>query len=91
MNSQHTELLNITLEESAEVIQAISKIFRFGWDSYHPNTPEQSNRQHLEEEIGDLLCMIDLLKEKNIIDEDNIRQATENKRKKLAIWSSLDI
>jgi hypothetical protein len=42
---------------------------------------------HLEEEIGDLLCMIDLLQEKGILDENSIAAAFHNKREKLKIWS----
>lgn len=87
MNKQTRELLNITLEECAEVTQAISKIFRFGFDSTHPNTPDVTNKMHLEEEIGDLLCMFQLLEEKGILDPNNVAAAYYNKREKLRVWS----
>ena len=45
------EIMLITQEECAEVTQAISKVFRFGFLSYHNG---KSNRQHLAEELGDL-------------------------------------
>jgi len=86
MNKQTRELLNITLEECAEVTQAISKVFRFGFDSTHPNTPGVDNKMHLEEEIGDLLCMIELLQDKGVLDENAIAAACYNKREKLKIW-----
>ena len=48
------ELLTITAEECGELIQACSKSIRC--DDYHDN-------QKLLEEIGDVQCMIDLIKE----------------------------
>lgn len=90
MNKKESELLNITLEECAEVVQAISKVFRFGWDSCHPNEPYVTNKMHLEEEIGDLVCMIRLLEDRGIIDPVEVETAVHNKRKKLAKWSSIE-
>ena len=60
MDSQTKEVMDILQEECAEVIQAVSKISRFGLDNFKPGKPK-TNREHLEEEIGDLMCMIDLL------------------------------
>lgn len=91
MTDKETELLTITLEECAEVVQAISKVFRFGWDSYHPATPDKTNKDHLEEEVGDLLCMIDILERKGVINIDNVHAANLNKREKLSKWSKLDL
>ena len=51
-NEKLHETLIITQEECAEVIQVISKIMRFGLDE---------NDHRLESELGDLLCMVDLL------------------------------
>ena len=51
MDPQIHEILSITIEEAAEIIQAISKIFRFGIDT---SWKGETNREHLEEEIGDL-------------------------------------
>jgi NTP pyrophosphatase (non-canonical NTP hydrolase) len=52
MNDKETEIILIAQEECAEVIQAISKVNRFGIDGIHNG---KSNRDHLEEEIGDLM------------------------------------
>lgn len=87
MNKQTREIMNITLEECAEVTQAISKVFRFGFNSCHPDTPDVTNKMHLEEEVGDLLCMIDLLQEYRILDEELITKAFYAKREKLKKWS----
>jgi len=91
MNKQHSEILNITLEECAEVTQAISKVFRFGFDGSHPNTPDVTNKMHLEEEIGDLICMIEILTEHGIVDPYAIKEAATKKRQKLAKWSNIDL
>ena len=52
MNSKEKEVMDILQEECAEVIQAVSKISRFGLDNLKPGKPK-TNRDHLEEELGD--------------------------------------
>jgi NTP pyrophosphatase (non-canonical NTP hydrolase) len=89
MDNQVKEILCITQEECAEVSQSVSKIFRFGWDSKHPKTGV-NNREHLEEEIGDLLAMVDILVEKCIISDSNVNEARKAKREKLKTWSSIE-
>jgi NTP pyrophosphatase (non-canonical NTP hydrolase) len=91
VNKQISEVLNITLEECAEVTQAISKVFRFGFYSEHPNTPGITNKMHLEEEIGDLLCMLEILQDKGYLDSNNIAAAFHNKREKLKVWSNIEL
>jgi NTP pyrophosphatase (non-canonical NTP hydrolase) len=88
MEEQHREILSITQEECAEVIQAISKIFRFGLDTEWKG---ETNRQHLEEEIGDLQAMIYLLACNNIISKEGIEISAENKLKKLKEWSHISL
>lgn len=88
MQSKQKEVLSIAQEECAEVIQAISKIFRFGFDAKHPDQ-ELDNRQRLEEELGDLQCMIDLMIEHGIIDQKNVWKAQGKKFEKLKTWSNI--
>lgn len=86
MNEQQREALLILQEECAEVTQAVSKVFRFGFDSRWPeNGPD--NRQRLQEEIGDLLAMVDILVENCTISDTEINDARQNKRNKLKKWS----
>lgn len=85
---QVKEVLCIAQEECAEVTQAISKIFRFGWDSCHPETGV-TNKSHLEVEIGDLQAMIDILIEKSIISDSNVNAARIAKKEKLKKWSTI--
>ncbi len=85
------EVLLITQEECAEVTQAISKVFRFGFDDCWPRGEDwvPTNKERLEEEVGDLLCMIDIMVENGIISDENLNKARIRKRGKLKTWSSI--
>jgi len=85
-NAIDSEVLLIAQEECAEVIQAISKVFRFGMDDEYKG---QTNREHLEEEIGDLMCMIDLLIDQGIVSESAVMTAKNEKLNKLMTWSNI--
>jgi NTP pyrophosphatase (non-canonical NTP hydrolase) len=88
MNSQTKEAMDILQEECAEVIQAVSKISRFGIDNYKPGKPK-TNREHLEEELGDMLAMIDILSEMDLVSWDNMEIAKQAKIEKLKKWSNI--
>ena len=90
MDDQTKEVMDILQEECAEVIQAISKISRFGLDNFKPGKPK-TNREHLEEELGDVYAMIEILQELDIVSWTNIEQAAEAKREKLKQWSNIFI
>jgi len=87
MNDKQREILVITQEESAEVIQEISKIFRFGLDEVHKDGMQHKNK--LEAEVGDLLCMIDLMFENDLLNLHNVQEAIKSKKDKLKIWSKI--
>ena len=86
MNEVSSEILHITQEECAEVTQAISKAFRFGLEGVHKGV---TNRAHLTEETGDLLCMIELMIESGLIDRSEMLYASGLKRQKLVKWSNI--
>jgi NTP pyrophosphatase (non-canonical NTP hydrolase) len=88
MNSKIKETMDILQEECAEVIQAVSKISRFGLDNPKPGKPK-TNREHLEEELGDLLAMVDILHEMDIVSWTNLDAAKAAKIEKLKKWSSI--
>jgi NTP pyrophosphatase (non-canonical NTP hydrolase) len=88
MESRVNETLLILQEECAEVIQAISKCFRFGFHNFKPGE-KLTNLQFLETELGDLLAMIDILLEQKIIQRDNLVIATAAKKLKLRQWSNI--
>lgn len=89
MQDSNTEILNILSEECAEVIQAISKINRFGFSSCHPDTPERNDIDHLTEELGDLQCMINLLVKNKVVSRARLDSAAEAKLEKLRKWSNI--
>lgn len=80
------EILLITQEECAEVTQAISKVFRFGMDDAYNG---KTNRERLEEEVGDLLCMIELLVSSDMLDMVSVYKAKVAKLEKLKKWSNI--
>ena len=88
MNSKEKEILDITGEECAEVIVAISKINRFGLDNFKPGKP-LTNRQHLAEELGDLQAMINLCIDHKLVNVEEVITAADNKIEKLKQWSNI--
>lgn len=82
------EVMDILQEECAEVIQAVSKINRFGLDNAKPGTA-YSNREHFEEELGDVLAMIDILTINDIVSWGNLHKAKRAKIEKLKKWSNI--
>lgn len=87
MDERIRETLVITQEECAEVIQEISKIFRFGINEMHKSGVV--HREKLNEEVGDLLCMIDLLVEQGLLNQRDLDAAKEKKIAKLKIFSKI--
>ena len=82
------EVLSILQEECAEVIQAVSKVQRFGVLAHHPHRTT-TNKQELEEELGDLLAMIEILTQTGYLDQANIALATQAKTDKLKQYSTV--
>jgi len=80
MKNELQELLTITMEECGELIQACSKAIRC--DDYHDN-------EKLIEEIGDVMCMIELLQQYDLVSYQEIDERIIEKRKKLQKWSNL--
>jgi NTP pyrophosphatase (non-canonical NTP hydrolase) len=88
MNKKENEIMDILQEECAEVIQAVSKVRRFGIDNCKPGK-SLTNREHLEEELGDLLAMVDIMLDQDIIAWGNLEVAKKAKIKKLRKWSNI--
>ena len=78
--SKDQELMTITMEECGELIQACSKAIRC--DDYHDN-------EKLIEEIGDVMCMIELLQQYDLVSYQEIDERVIEKRNKLRKWSNL--
>jgi NTP pyrophosphatase (non-canonical NTP hydrolase) len=77
------ELLIITMEEASEVAVECSKVMRFA--------NREDKQPMLERELGDLMCMVELMSEQGMIDMSEIKNASLAKREKLKKWSNLDV
>jgi NTP pyrophosphatase (non-canonical NTP hydrolase) len=89
MENKTRETLIILQEECAEVIQATSKIFRFGFESCYPTEDSPTTKECLTMELGQLLCMVALLVDQKVVDETDMLLAMEAKKIKLEKWSSI--
>ena len=74
------ELMVVTMEECGELIQACSKAIRR--DKYYDN-------KKILEEVGDVMCMLDLMHEFDLFSWDDVDARVEVKREKLKKWSNL--
>ena len=80
--NRNEEIMTILQEECAEVIQAVSKVRRFGLSD---------NIGELKKELCDLICMIELMREFNVIPM-SYEEQLENifqKREKLKKFSRI--
>jgi len=87
LTDKQWEMLNILQEECAEVIQAVSKIRRFGLKDKHGN--KKTNQEELIQELGDVVAMMKLLHDSGLFTEEDISDAAERKHKKLEKWSTV--
>ncbi len=55
------ERLAMLSEECGEVIQAVGKILRHGYESYHPADPSTTNRDLLAKELSDLVSVMQMM------------------------------
>ena len=80
--NRNEEILTILQEECAEVIQAISKVKRFG-------LPE--NEQSLKQELADLRCMLDLVEAFKVVsyEPSEFGNMIMAKQKKLQVYSKI--
>lgn len=83
LSEYEREVLVILMEECSEVIQAASKIVRFGKESY-PDYGE--NIAVLGAEVGDLLCMIDLALGQKLMRESDIHSGRSRKLERLKFY-----
>ena len=81
MTAERDEILVVLMEECSEVIQEASKLIRF----------DDTDQDRIEKEIGDLICMIEILGQKGIIDTSVLIDHMNAKRDKLKTWSNIDL
>ena len=75
----NTELMLITMEECGELIEACSKAVRC----------EDYTIDKLTEEAGDVLCMIELMKNRGMLSSRDLNNRVQLKKMKLMKWSNL--
>ena len=75
------EMLVITMEECGELIQACSKVIR--------SDGKTKYLRNLQDEIGDVMCMIEIIKMSGIVNDEQIEDRMEEKKQKLKKWSKL--
>ena len=75
----NTELMLITMEECGELVEACSKAVR----------SEDYTIDRLTEEAGDVLCMIELMKDRGILSDRELNNRIQTKKMKLMKWSNL--
>tara|TARA_Y100000592_G_scaffold3617_1_gene5208 strand:+ start:687 stop:956 length:270 start_codon:yes stop_codon:yes gene_type:complete len=76
----NTELMVITMEECGEMIEACSKAIRC--EDYVDN-------DRLIEEVGDVLCMIDIMVDMGLLRERDLNNRIQLKKMKLLQYSNL--
>jgi len=81
------QLMAITAEECGELTQVCMKIMR-----KYDTLADMSNdkyRKLLVEELGDVMCMIELMIEHKVVTIEEIHNRAAVKREKLKKWSTL--
>ena len=69
------------MEECGELTQACSKYIR--------SKGRAKYRQNLRDEIGDVMCMIEILKMAGLVTDEQIQTRMEDKTNKLKKWSKI--
>ncbi len=85
--SKQQEIMDILQEECGELIVAVSKVRRFGLFNTYKDGGTQ--KEHLTQEAGDVMLMIQLLVDHGVLDENELKEASERKATKLKVWSKI--
>ena len=78
---KHEEMLVVTMEECGELTQACSKVIRTKGDTKYV--------RKMQDEIGDVMLMIEILKNNGYVTDKQIEDRMKEKKKKLMKWSLL--
>ena len=76
------ELMMITAEECGELTQVCCKVLR-------RDQLDDKYREKLIEEVGDVMCMLELMIEHGVLTKKEINARVKVKRDKLKVWSTL--
>ncbi|TCT41178.1 hypothetical protein [Martelella mediterranea] len=61
LSPAEAERLAMLAEEAGEIVQAVGKILRHGYESFHPSDPTTPNRVLLSNEVGDLSAVYTMM------------------------------
>lgn len=87
LSPAEAERLALLAEECAEVVQAVAKILRHGYDSVDPTTKDSpTNQKMLERECGDVLAAMRMMWERHDIDLTRCHQRADEKAEKVRKW-----
>lgn len=92
--TERENLYQVMQEECSEIIQATSKIIRFGEHNHHPNKPLVTNASELMTEYYQLQAVMEILQENNILpvlSEEEIVQIKDNKKAKVAAYAAMSV
>lgn len=78
LSPAEAERLALLAEEAAEVVQAVSKILRHGYQSRHPDGGP-TNRAALEQECADFLVAMRLMMSADDIDLNMVESRADSK------------
>lgn len=83
------ERLAILAEECGEVVRAVGKVFRFGWESQSPYKLQggRSNRAELEQEIGHVRAAVNLMLDAEDLRLGDVQAWQKSKRGRLNRWT----
>ena len=79
--TKREEALVILMEECGELIRACSKMIRSGGETKY--------ERNLQDEVGDVLTLIEVLKISGIVTNKQIEDRMKVKKEKLIKWSML--
>ena len=83
------EILNIIIEECAEVQHRACKALRFGLSEIQPGQ-DLTNAERLSDEIGDLGGILNLADDEGVISEERVLAASSAKQEKLRTFMQTD-
>lgn len=76
------ERLAMLAEEAGEVVQAVGKVLRHGYDSTHPSTGE-GNLTSLEGELVDIFAIVSMMQSAGDIDTFSLAHVGDRVQQKL--------
>ncbi|MDL2169595.1 MazG nucleotide pyrophosphohydrolase domain-containing protein [Asaia sp. HumB] len=88
LSDAEAERLAILAEECGEVIQAVGKILRHGYEGRHPKAEANiTNRNSLEMEMGDVLAAYTLMVRSGDLHASHVSVSQEHKSRALIRWT----